>query len=85
MKILKKLPVEQVVDVTCDICQKSCRGSCDMEFAELRAVWGYDSKCDGEMHECHMCEECYEKVVAFIDSLGGQVRREMRSNVWQTP
>lgn len=78
MKIIEEVtePREQVTDVLCDICNKSTRDSCDMnyEFAELKVDWGYGSDKDTESHECHMCESCYDKVRTFIHSIGGKVR-----------
>lgn len=61
--------------ILCDICLSNCtpEGYCDSEYAVLFAAWGYDSKRDCSTTECHMCEKCYEKVKAFIESLGGEV------------
>ena len=85
MKILKKLPTEQTVDVKCDICGESCRGQYNIEYAELRANWGYDSTRDGERHECQMCEKCYNRVEEFIISIGGKIQYGHKRDIWQTP
>ena len=87
MKKYKKLPAEQLVDVECDICHKSCKDIEGMnnEYAELHVPggWGFHSRKDMEHHECDMCESCYDKIRAYIESLGGQIRVE--SSFWQTP
>lgn len=44
------------------------------EYAILSSTWGYMSEKDGEEHKCIMCEKCYDRIVAFIQSLGGDVR-----------
>ena len=75
MKVKKDVTIEKVDDVICDVCGKRCKGSCDIECATLAATWGYDSKRDGEVHECDMCEDCYEKVCQFIESLGGRINK----------
>ena len=43
---------------------------------KLKADWGFWSKKDGEHHEVHLCERCYDKVKEFIESVGGKVRIE---------
>lgn len=70
-----------VVGANCDICKKSCQTnpqySCEYshEYATLSANWGYWSKDkDLTRDECHICETCFAKVKAFIESLGGCVR-----------
>lgn len=77
MKKYKKVRKEQLFDVICDICGKGCRTDCSdisedasmVEYATLEAVWGYCSKRDGERYTCEMCESCFEKVKAYIDSI----------------
>ncbi len=70
----------KVTGYICDICNKSCNASQDgryecHEHALLHANWGYHSNNrDGETHECHMCQDCYERVWEFIETLGGKVR-----------
>lgn len=66
-------PVDTLPEVYCDICKCDCRKQINSEFAVLRAVWGYESNKDTERHETHLCEQCYDKVTAFIVSLGGTV------------
>jgi len=78
MEIRKEVKVEKVVGFKCDICKKPCNhttGEDDaFEYAKLHGNWGYSSSKDQQDHECHMCEDCYDKVKEFIESLGGQVR-----------
>ena|SRR3989344_3108321 len=79
MEIRKKVEIEKTTGYLCDVCQSSCNKSADPRFEEheyaiLTANWGYHSKRDCIRSECHLCEECYEKVNDFIKSLGGTVR-----------
>jgi hypothetical protein len=77
MKIETEVLKPVVTDIICDICKKSCKKDPSIEFAELKAHWGfYSNNKDMEKHECDMCEECYEKVNKFIESLGGKIRIE---------
>jgi hypothetical protein len=75
MKILRKVEKEEVADIMCDVCLKSCRdpnSTCqNIECATLKAVWGHDSNKDQEIHETHLCERCYDKVTDFIEKQGG--------------
>lgn len=77
MELRKNQQVAKVVGYICDICKKSCDkdGEGSDEHATLSAKWGYfsDEK-DCTMTECHLCEPCYEKVAAYIKSLGGEIR-----------
>jgi hypothetical protein len=52
----------------------SCKKGYNYERAQLRADWGYDSKKDGVRWECDLCEDCADKVKAFIESIGGTIR-----------
>ena len=82
MEIREKRLADEVLGYTCDICNKPCfkedgQNCADSsEYATLWAEWGYwsDGK-DLTLHECHMCEACYEKVRTFIErDLKGKVR-----------
>lgn len=60
MKHFATVPVETVVDVTCDVCCQSTRvDGYGQQFGTLQASWGYDSKHDGEHYEIHLCEPCF--------------------------
>jgi len=75
LKKYKKVLKDEVDDVICDVCGDSCRKDCSHmlndhgEYATLEAIWGYCSRRDGDDYKCDMCENCFEKVLAFIDSL----------------
>ena len=71
MKRYKKIMVDVMSDIVCDICDESCSEpqSGLIEYAVLEALWGYYSKKDGERYECMMCEDCFDKIVSFIDSI----------------
>jgi hypothetical protein len=74
MKILGKIEKEDVVDIICDICGKSVKTEFDdYEYALLSARWGYSSSKDEEYHEVCLCEACYDRVIAYIESMGGKV------------
>ena len=67
---------EKMTDLLCDVCGVSCKHPTDYEHGSFEADWGYDSTQDGEHHRCDLCEDCYKKVRAFIESLGGKIRIE---------
>ncbi len=33
------------------------------DFIQVKKKWGYFSQKDGRIHECYICEECYDKWV----------------------
>ena len=71
----KRITEPKLVDITCDICGKSCRDSADMnyEMACLRGHWGYMSRKDGTRWCCDICEDCADKVKQYIESIGGKI------------
>jgi hypothetical protein len=82
MEIREKRVVDEVAGYNCDICNKPCfkedgpNQLDSSEYATLRAEWGYWSRDkDGTVHECHLCELCYDKVRRFIEEeLNGKIR-----------
>lgn len=65
--------VEHLVtqDVMCNKCGRSCRVEDEHQpevfgfvCVELRVDWGYFSSYDLESHRSHLCERCYEELVA---------------------
>lgn len=75
MEVKEKVERYEITDILCDVCNQSCTKDYHRELAILNANWGYGSEKDGQGYECHMCEGCYDKVVAFIESIGGKVRQ----------
>jgi len=74
MKISGKIEKEDIIDIICDICNRSTRTEFgDYEYAELSARWGYSSSKDEEYHEICLCEKCYDQVISHIKSLGGKI------------
>jgi hypothetical protein len=56
--------VEVIKDVVCNSCGRGCKTGNNFEFATLKAHWGYDSDDrDGEIHEAHLCQSCWESIV----------------------
>lgn len=62
MKVIGPVEMMKIVDVFCDHCKKSTRdcGKQNLEYAELKAHWGYYSSKDMQKHELHLCEPCYD-------------------------
>lgn len=62
-----KRTLSTVVDVKCNSCGNSCiksKQDLAFEFATIHAAWGYFSnKRDGEVHEAHLCQSCFEKLI----------------------
>jgi len=78
IKEIVKEPTTKVVDVTCDICGKSCNTEYDAEYMSLKACWGYMSGKDLEIWEAQVCESCVDehlKMIKFLkrNSVGGRV------------
>lgn len=72
MKKYKKVLKEEIEDVICDICSKSCKDYMDnIEIASLIAHWGYSSKKDTQQFEVHLCENCFDKTLEFLSKLKG--------------
>lgn len=70
MFILKKVVEERdkVDDIICDACKQSVKKQCDYEMAEIHAHWGFDSNHrDGQLHHVQLCQDCYEKVLTFLN------------------
>jgi hypothetical protein len=75
MRKYKKVLKDELDDVVCDICNKSCivdgcvQDPLMAEFAVLEASWGYCSKKDETQKRLEICEICYDKVISFIESI----------------
>lgn len=69
MKKTKKVECQKLDEVLCDICGKSCKKTCDNEFASLTATWGYDSKKDLLRHNIDLCEDCFDKTIEFLKQI----------------
>jgi len=82
MEMRRVKQTEEVIGYVCDVCGSPCfKESGDLrfestEYAVLSAQWGYWSNGkDLTRHECHLCEDCYDKVRQFIEEfLRGKVR-----------
>ncbi|KKM03547.1 hypothetical protein LCGC14_1773430 [marine sediment metagenome] len=60
----KNETIRALIDVLCDRCGKSCKCPLgNVEAALLGAHWGYSSGKDTEIHEAHLCEDCYDETV----------------------
>ena len=67
MKVTEKVEVEAVTDVVCDICLTTTRVADEhLEYATLKAHWGYGSQHDGERYEVHLCESCFFSTLAYF-------------------
>jgi hypothetical protein len=88
MKINKSERTYVLAGIVCDVCGKECpepgvHPGYGPEYATLFAEWGYFSRRDGTKSECDLCEGCFERVVSFIESIGGKVRS--MHNGWPVP
>lgn len=67
MKITGRVETEVVTDVKCDICTRSTRVDAGgLQFATLKAKWGFGTKHDGERYEFHLCEGCFFGNIAYL-------------------
>jgi hypothetical protein len=67
---------DQVVDIICDICEKSCKvpighaskgKDYNFEYSTLGADWGYGSYHDGDWWHFDFCIDCSEKLWKRIE------------------
>jgi hypothetical protein len=71
---MKEIIQREIVKATCDICGEDCMkdlfspsefdgDDSDKEFEgmELKAIWGFASKKDGEVWDAIICENCVDK------------------------
>lgn len=63
-KITKE--VEDITDIICDSCGKSCKVMTQFEYMTLEAFWGYHSRHDGEIWKAYICQDCVEAKLDFI-------------------
>lgn len=69
-------------DVTCDICGSDCKveisndGDTNVVDGRLELIGCYGSKYDLEKVSVDLCEKCFDRVLEFIESIGGKVNRE---------
>jgi hypothetical protein len=71
MKKYVKKTIDDLDDITCDVCNQSCKKHHNIESATLSAYWGYDSKRDGETFDVDICESCFDKLIKFMSDLKG--------------
>jgi hypothetical protein len=67
MKVIGRVEVDTVTDVTCDVCGDSTRmeeGA--YQYGTLQAHWGYGTKHDGERYEIHLCDDCFFRTLATL-------------------
>ena len=83
MKKLAKKTFEVVDDVVCDVCSKSCKdGLENIESASISAYWGYTSKKDGDQYELDICENCFDKLIQFLNDLkGSEIKPNSTENI----
>ena len=71
MKTYKKIQVKKEDKVYCDRCDSLCTDeNFGSEYATLEAAWGYSSKSDGKKFDIQLCEECFYKVLDWINNKG---------------
>lgn len=73
MKKYKKVLKNEISDVICDVCSRSCLKSPGVpyssEFASLNAEWGYWSRKDGQNASLDLCEDCFDKIISFVKTI----------------
>ncbi len=58
--------IEEIEDIICNKCGNSCKNERTgfIEAVPFVMIWGYGSGKDGEGHKSHLCETCYDSIVA---------------------
>ncbi len=79
MRKIQSVKVEQdyCADILCDMCDKSCwvdKDNTNPAFATLGVCGNFDFH-DQTHLKCDLCSDCFDKVVAFIISQGGRIRK----------
>ncbi len=62
----QKVERDVVVDVICNMCEKSCTLGYGQEYTSCLGDWGYGSRRDGLMDHWHLCQDCTEDIVAKL-------------------
>jgi len=78
MEKFKKVYCNKLDEIVCDVCGSSCKKACDNEYATLVAHWGYDSSKDLTSYNVHLCEDCFDKTIAFLKGI------RTTDNSWET-
>lgn len=64
-KITKE--VDEITDIICDCCGKTCKTNTGFEHMKLHAYWGYHSNGkDLEEWSAQICETCVDEKFGFI-------------------
>lgn len=53
-------------EIYCNLCGKKIEVQKEIpveDYVAVKKTWGYFSKKDGEVHEWHLCEACYDELV----------------------
>jgi len=56
------VPQERIKAVFCNKCTREVNLNKESYF-EGMCKWGYESRRDGQIHEFHLCEDCYEELI----------------------
>jgi hypothetical protein len=69
MKTYKTKEIRVIDKIYCDTCGNCCTDDnlCS-EYAVLEASWGYNSRKDGERSELHICENCFDDIINWINT-----------------
>lgn len=73
MRKYRKILKDELSDVVCDFCGKSCIRHHDdvgsSEFAVLKARWGYWSRKDESSCDYDICEDCFDRILVFAKTI----------------
>jgi len=66
----KKIP-----NIKCNVCHKKINKEqiIDKDFIEIKQYWGYFTSRDQQFLHCIICEECWDRIEEYIETLGGKV------------
>lgn len=84
MFVIGEVSSQGVIDVICGKCKKSCNiqvfndavgfaARYNLSYATLEASFGFGSPKDTEHHQLHLCERCYDWLVALLKENGVEV------------
>ena len=76
MRKYKKVLKNDLSDIVCDFCSQSCTKQGEdvetAEFAVINAQWGYWSRKDGENCSLDVCENCFDKIMSFTETISSK-------------
>lgn len=76
-KEFRKVEKDELADVLCDMCHRSCKRGPNLEYLEVYTKWGFGSNKDLAKWEAQFCEDCSDKIDEFVKKEGGEIPKDV--------